>query len=152
LKCLTVFSFKNKDKMKKLIQLMAALAFTLFIACQKDNTGTLPSSPRAVNLLDTLSIKMSETVFSGDFSIQLDSIVDDSRCPSNAVCIWQGLADAKLIVKKGSDSQTIRLKTVSKMDTMTVFNRLIRILNVSPYPNGQGRIPQGDYVVRLVVR
>jgi hypothetical protein len=138
--------------MKKLIQLMAALAFTLFIACQKDNSSTLPSSPRAVNLLDTLSIKMSETVFSGDFSIRLDSIVDDSRCPSNAVCIWSGLADAKLMVKKGVDSQIVRVKTFNKMDTVTVFNRLIRIINASPYPSGVTPIQQKDYVVRLVVR
>lgn len=137
--------------MKKLNQLLVALILTTFMACQKDNSSTLPSSPREVNLLDTLNIKMSETVFSGDFSIRLDSL-GDSRCPKNAVCFWAGLADAKLIVKKGVDSQTVRLKTAYKYDTATVFNRFLRIIDATPYPDGLSQIPQRDYVVKLLVR
>ncbi len=87
--------------MKKLNQFSAAFILTALMACQKDISSTVPSSPREVNLSDTLNIKMSETVFSGDFSIQLDSL-GDRRCPKNANCFWSGLADAKLIVKNGS--------------------------------------------------
>ena len=94
---------------------------------------------------------MNETVFAGDFSIKLDSL-GDSRCPSNAYCFFQGFANTKLIVQNGVDNQTIRLRTIYKLDTMTVFNRFIHILDVSPYPTGFSQIPQRDYVVKLLVR
>jgi hypothetical protein len=130
---------------------MAVLALTAFIACQKDISNTVPTTPRVVNLMDTVSIKMAETVSIGDFSIKLDSMAD-SRCPTNANCIWAGVADAKLVVKRGMDSQIVRLKNVQKFDTATVFSRQLRLLNVSPYPNSTTPIPQGDYVIKLVVQ
>ena len=137
--------------MKKLNYLITALILTISITCKKDNSSTVLLSPRSVNLADTLSIKMNETVFSGDFSIKLDSL-GDSRCPSDAVCFWSGLADAKLIVKNGVDNQTIRLQSVPKADSTTVFNRQIKLLSVSPYPSGLSQIPQRDYVIKLLVK
>ncbi len=141
--------------MDKLNSLFIALILTTFMACQKDNSSAA-QKPRAVNLTDTLSIKMSETVFSGNFSIKFDSITQDNRCPTNVNCIVAGTAIAKLIAQKDSDKQVFELSLMPKMnprvpfDTTTVFNYHLRLLDVSPYP-GEFGIAQRDYVIKLLV-
>lgn len=137
--------------MKKFNLLIAALILTVFMACQKDNSTAIPLI-RSVNLADTLSIKMNETVFSGDFSIKLDSI-QESRCPTDVTCVTAGFVAVKLIVKKDNNSQIIRLINIPKSDTITVFNHHIRLLSVLPYPNSvANQIPQNDYIIKLLVR
>jgi hypothetical protein len=151
--------------MKKYNYLVVALMLIIFIACHKDSSNGGTSSTSGVNLtdttsiktntssplMDTLSIKMAETVMSGDITIKLDN-VNEGRCPKNVTCVWAGFADAKLIVQKGAYSQVVQLKTVSKLDTAVVLNRHFRLLSVSPYPIGATQIPQSDYVVKLLVQ
>jgi hypothetical protein len=143
--------------MNKFNPLIAALVLTAFMACQKDNTSattetTTQTPPRPVVLTDTLTLKMAETVISGNFSIKLDSI-EDSRCATDVNCIWAGSVRAKLIVKKNTDSQIVRIYNVPKFDTATVFNQTIRFLSVSP---GRGKsadvIPQSAFVIKLLVQ
>ena len=142
--------------MDKLNSLIIALILTAFMGCQKGNPNAVKKS-RAVNLTDTLSMKVSETVFSGNFSIKLDSITQDNRCPTTVNCIMAGTAIAKLIVQNDSDKQVVELSLVPKMnprvpfDTTTVFNHHLRLLDVSPYP-GEFGIAQRDYVIKLLVQ
>jgi hypothetical protein len=144
--------------MEKLNKLIAASIITAFMACQKEGTiatsvppNTTNNNGTTVTTTDTLTIKMSETVSAGSFSIKLDSI-QDSRCPTSVVCVWAGVAEAKLIVKEGNNSQIVRLQTATKLDTATVFNRSLRLLKVSPYPITAQQIPQSDYVIQLLVQ
>jgi hypothetical protein len=139
--------------MEKFNRLMIAFILMAFMACQKDNTNS-NLTPRAVNLSDTLSLKMSETVFSGNFSIKFDSITLDNRCPITLNCFAAGTAVAKLIVQKDSLKQTIRLSETAlinsfyPLNTITVFNQKIRLVQVSPYP-GEFGIAQSDYEIKL---
>jgi hypothetical protein len=147
---------QKKLKMNKLNSLFAALILTILMACQKDNAATI-QTPRAVNLADTLTIKMGETVFSGDFSVKFDSITNDSRCPTDANCFTAGWVSTKLWVKKQRDSQFVRLTVpslplIGLTDTATVFNRLIRLTNVLPDSKISVQIPQKDYVIKLFVQ
>jgi hypothetical protein len=139
--------------MNKFIQLITALILTVLIACQKENTtDTNTTSPRSVVLTDTLTLKMSETVFSGNFSIRLDS-AQDSRCPTDVDCIWAGSVMAKLTIQNNMESQIVRLYNQPKFDTAIIFNKTIRFLSVSP---NRGKsvnvIPQKDFVIKLLVK
>ena len=143
--------------MNKFNQLIAALILTAFMACQKENTTntsetTPTATPRTVVLTDTLTLKMTETVISGNYSIKLDSI-EDSRCATDLTCIWAGSVRAKLLVQKNTDSQIVRLYNMPKFDTATVFNQTIRFLSVSPDRGKSANvIPQNAYVIKLLVQ
>jgi hypothetical protein len=142
--------------MDKLNSLIAAVILTVLVACQKDNSG-ITQTPRAVNLADTLSIKMGETVFSGDFSVKFDSITGDSRCPIDYNCFAAGMVSTKLLIKKGRDSQFVRLTLpsltlISLVDTVTVFNHLIKLTDVSPDTKSTVKLSQKDYVIKLFVQ
>jgi hypothetical protein len=155
-------------KMGKINCFLVAAVLLTFMACQKDITpSSLPSSSttssttngptRVVNLLDTLTIKMNETVVSGNFSIKLDSITSDSRCPTDFTCVWAGAVDAKLLVKKDMDNQFLRLTTQrlsvqGLSDTATVFTHFIKFLDVAPTAKSGVQTLQKDYVIRLLVK
>jgi hypothetical protein len=143
--------------MNKFNHLIVALILTAFMACQKENTTnttteTVTTPPRTVVLTDTLTLKMSETVTSGNYSLRLDSI-EDSRCATDLTCIWAGSVRAKLFIQKNMESQIVRIYNMPKFDTATVFNKTIRFLSVTPdIGKSANVIPQKDYVIKLLVQ
>ena len=72
-----------------------------------------------------------------------DSLLSDSRCPANAMCIWQGTATAKFSLTKGNETKTFVLSTLDMPPTYTkdtvMMGYKIEFVNLSPYP---GSVPQ----------
>lgn len=67
-----------------------------------------------------------------------DSLLSDSRCPANAMCIWQGTATAKFSLTKDNETKTFVLSTLNqpptyKKDTILMGYK-IEFVNLSPYP------------------
>ncbi|RZL46854.1 MAG: hypothetical protein EOP00_13725 [Pedobacter sp.] len=69
--------------------------------------------------------------------------LEDSRCPINALCTWEGVATGKFTFKDNSKEQTVELclgacAIVSKPKTqeLTLNGNLytIELSNLSPYP------------------
>ena len=67
-----------------------------------------------------------------------DSLISDSRCPANAICIWQGTATARFSLTKNNETKTFVLSTLSQPPAYTKDTILsgykIEFLNLSPYP------------------
>lgn len=71
-----------------------------------------------------------------------DSLISDSRCPANAMCIWQGTATAKFSLTKDHETKTFVLSTIDmsptyKKDTVLMGYK-IEFVNLTPYP---GTVP-----------
>lgn len=71
-----------------------------------------------------------------------DSLLSDSRCPANAMCIWQGTATAKFSLTKDHETRTFVLSTIDmpptyKKDTVLMGYK-IEFVNLTPYP---GTVP-----------
>jgi hypothetical protein len=67
-----------------------------------------------------------------------NNLVSDSRCPENAMCIWEGLAVANFTFKKDDIIYPITLSTIAMppqyiKDTI-VAGYKIELLNLYPYP------------------
>lgn len=64
--------------------------------------------------------------------------VQDSRCPSNVVCVWQGLAKANFTLTINGQPHDFVLATSNVLHNntgVTIENYKIALLNVLPYPN-----------------
>jgi len=73
-----------------------------------------------------------------DLKLSFDKVVSDSRCPANAVCIWQGAATAKFSFTKNGESHSFDLSTITKSpgyakDTI-ISGYKFEFMNLSPYP------------------
>lgn len=123
--------------MKKIIGLafIAALALT---ACDKEKVDK-----------DRLTTKRNFE--NKELTIELVN-VNDSRCPEEVICVWQGDAAVDLKVSDNSSSQLITLHTYysDKVDT-TIFGYQITLEEVSPYPQNPGELELEDYKIDLKV-
>lgn len=123
---------------------MKTLLFILFITL---TAFVISCSKSGVELKEgTLNLalkKCAEGKINGDkLSFCFDSLVSDSRCPANAMCVWQGTAVAKFSLTKNNETSSFELATINMSpnyhkDT-TIMGYKIDFINLSPYP---GTVP-----------
>ena len=90
--------------------------------------------------------------------IRFEKVVEDSRCPMNARCVWEGNARIALTVRDVGQGSTlpvggepVQLNTSSRFDvrkTLPVVE--IELLRLEPTP--MAGVPIEDYSATLVVK
>jgi hypothetical protein len=57
---------------------------------------------------DRIELGLGETVRvdAGDLTIAFDAVLDDSRCPLEVLCFWEGNAAVRLILTDGTGGFT----------------------------------------------
>lgn len=76
--------------------------------------------------------------------------VNDSRCPSDVVCVWAGKADVTIEIESPV-SETFTLSTSdNKIDT--VGNYSFELIDVSPYPVSTKQIKTEEYKMTLNIK
>ena len=140
--------------MKNVFFAFATLAL-LFSACKKD-CDCLPEYSFLLN--DTVTIAFSQTaiLLPDDLKITFTGITEDSRCPTGVQCIWEGRAVAGFQAEKNGEKKVFSLTNNEKPEvepkqTIEVFGRTIKLLEVTPYPENPFTIQAGDYKVKFVV-
>lgn len=79
--------------------------------------------------------------------------IEDSRCPSDVTCIWQGTVSATIQLEKGDKDlgiYTIPMETIEGYE-QTFDGYYIRLTNVEPYPISTMPIEQTDYTLTFFV-
>lgn len=79
--------------------------------------------------------------------------VQDSRCPADAFCVWQGEAKVSINVKTNSeDLGNFILSSISESSSMQYIDGyFVRLVQVEPYPLASQSTSPSDYVVTLTV-
>jgi hypothetical protein len=124
---------------------MCALLSTS-IACSTDE----------YRLGDEISIPIGETarIQGEQLQIRFLEISEDSRCPRNVTCVWEGRAVAVVEVLKGNASQKIEL--VEQGLTDTPFKKQYKeyefVFKILPYPeDAEVQISPDEYRLMLTV-
>src|SRR5688572_13828978 len=94
-----------KDHYMKLF--LIALTLIVFVSCKKETTASVDTQTVALN---NCSEEPAENL---SYRLCFDSLLEDSRCPVNAVCVWQGAAKAKFRFKVNNQEHLVRLSTIS---------------------------------------
>ena len=72
-----------------------------------------------------------------------DQLISDSRCPANAMCVWQGTAVARFSLTRNGEKYSFVLSILAMPGTYnkdtTLFGYKIEFVNLTPYP---GTTPQ----------
>lgn len=101
-------------------------------------------------------LKYGKTAYlpSENIEIKFSKVIQDSRCPTNVTCIWQGQVIIELdIMKNGKQVSTLMLTLIPGRDSLPIQfsdKYSVTLIAVSPYPSGQ-TIALKDYIVQLVV-
>ncbi len=128
----------------KALYLFVALVMVSFISCNKE-ADIEPFSFGMEN-----GFKINEEYSSTDNSLKfLITEINDSRCPSDVVCIWAGKADVKIDVLSPATGK-IEVNTFNNL-TDTLGNYSFTLIDVFPYPISTKTIRLEDYIVTLKI-
>jgi hypothetical protein len=100
----------------------------------------------------TLSVGDDVAVPGTWIRLALVSVVSDSRCPEDAVCVWAGDVEAEIGIAVGTGPTTlfrIHLNPVSDSDTVTFGGYAIRLVGVTPSARTDRVIAPEDYRLRF---
>ncbi|MEO6731807.1 MAG: hypothetical protein ABIN01_11380 [Ferruginibacter sp.] len=84
----------------------------------------------------------------------VDSVIQDSRCPIGAMCIWQGIAVGRFLVKSNNENHVITLATSEfppyTRDTI-VAGYKIEFINLLPQKEISKSFNYDDYIAEVKV-
>lgn len=131
---------------KTLKIIIGLLACLTFIMCNKSN------DPTSFKLGEAFLISFEEESNIDDLTISFIDVVEESRCPSFALCTWPG----QVIISLNLNNQNFKLSPFhhdnsnSRKDTLG--NYIYTLKDVTPYPGLAGsRIIKEDYQIELLV-
>jgi len=121
--------------MKLLLSILLFITLTAFVnSCSKSGNKFKEG---------TIELKLSDcengNIAGDDLKLCFDAVVSDSRCPANAVCIWQGTATASFSFTKKGKTHRFNLSTINMQPNYTkdtvIAEYKIEFINLSPYPS-----------------
>ena len=123
--------------MKIFLSILLFITLTAFVnSCSK--SGKFKEGTIELNFSDC----KKGTIDGNDLTICFNAVVSDSRCPANAMCVWQGAATASFSLTKNGHSQNFNLSTITMPPNYTkdtiIAGYKIEFINLSPYP---GTVP-----------
>ena len=127
--------------MKKLVSILFFALF-IFLSCNKDDETDLVSFQK--------NFQIGDEYFSADNSLKFKVYaIQDSRCASDVVCVWEGEAVVKIDVESPFTG-TLELSTFdNQVDTLNNYS--FELVDVSPYPISTEVIDLEDYDITLKI-
>jgi len=128
--------------------ILSITAFAAFLVMQPVAFGA-----ESIPLDLPIGLKVGETA-SIDSKLKMTLLdVEDSRCPSDVTCVWQGTVFAKIQLVKGDQdigSYTISMET-KEGNEQAIEGYHIRLTNVEPYPMSSMQVQPTEYVLTFFV-
>ena len=113
------------------------------------------NSTAAPGLGDEFSLRVGESAAITELGLwmRFHRVVDDSRCPTGVVCVWEGDGAVLLeIAPLNGDSKESVLHTSVEPNSIPLGRAELRLVKLDPYPAAPGSIDPDAYVVTLTTR
>jgi len=94
------------------------------------------------------------TVKGEGLRVTFASLLDDSRCPINATCVWEGDAEILIGVRRANAEESqIALHTNQKFSQAGTYRQyVIRLVALDPYPRADVENKESDYTATLLIK
>jgi hypothetical protein len=136
--------------MKKILFVFLAVCMIVLSACTKEGG----ENTFAYGELFELDFGTFKTSDDGLVKLSFDTI-EDSRCPLNVICVWEGQAEVTFKVTF-SDEEPADLKLINRvgypeLGIDTLGNYIFTLEEVLPYPEEPNELDDEDYFVKMKV-
>jgi hypothetical protein len=84
-------------------------------------------------------------------SVRFVELVEDSRCPADAQCVWAGNAKIKIRVTLNGRGHDLSLDTNGAHQSATAEGYTIKLVGLTPAPRSNIRIDRNGYVATFEV-
>ncbi len=126
--------------MRNLIKLLALLPVLTLCACGTEDGGAdQPVLPAALG--EERVVGYGETIEVGGLSLEFTTLAEDSRCPLNATCVWEGNARILVTATRGKAVGVLALNTAAHLypNGGTFEGYRIELRHLAPYPPRTGQ-------------
>ncbi|MCF6331820.1 MAG: hypothetical protein L3J11_00935 [Draconibacterium sp.] len=120
-------------------------ATLLFVSCNNEE------------FLTTFKVGIAEKFQQGEMNQSDDNSlkfsiteINDSRCPSDVICVWQGEADVKIEFELPQTGFVVLSTYDNLIDTFGTYS--FELIDVLPYPISTKTIKLEDYDVTLKIK
>jgi hypothetical protein len=103
---------------------------------------------------ETLRVKVGTNAKAAKSGLNIEfvELLDDSRCPKGATCIWAGEGKIKLsITKPGRKGQSFELVTTEGNNSVSYAGYELRLIELTPQPAVNVRIDRTKYAATFVI-
>ncbi len=124
---------------------------------------TAPAQPQnqpggmkaALNTPFNLQLNQTARITSENLGITFAQVKEDSRCPQDVECMWEGQAVVVVkIVKDGQDLGSVELTSRAGQEALAVKHLdslAVKLVAVAPYPKSGQAIDPAAYTITLLV-
>ncbi len=101
-----------------------------------------------------LRVNQIAAIESENLELKLLAVKNDSRCPSGVQCVWPGLVEIVIhMTRHERDAELILIDQEGDADSanQTFDGYLIKLIEVTPYPQKNQTIEIEDYSATLVI-
>lgn len=130
----------------------------LFLVCILSLISCLNERPcQNFELGETFEFSYQEQVThcTEPISITFLELSQDSRCPENVTCVWQGLAQIKILVSVNGQEKPFDLSTYPPHQGIPseifYLGYKIALVDLKPYPNTTRKYRIEDYQAYLLI-
>jgi hypothetical protein len=137
--------------------LTAALLISALAACSSNSTSevTTPSEKSQTvsqqELGRAFSMKIGESIAVGDLRLTFRGVEGDSRCPTDAVCVWAGDGEIALKIEQGSKAAVAALHTTLEPKKTEWNGYTISLVSLTPAPKASTPTNPSDYRAEVLV-
>lgn len=140
----------NHQIMKLLLNLVLCFSLIFVVSCNKEDDTLKKSEDFELDFNETATFE------EGNFSIKFVELIEDSRCPEFADCLWGGRATVRLEITENEVLSSITLVTENSIDLDSFLvaeyaNYKIELIDISPYPDVNTISEDSDYTVTFKI-
>jgi len=128
------------------------VSFLIFaFGCTKNNEDLIKLDEEF-----TLAFQKEVTLKKTDLRIEFVEVLEDSRCPSDAICGWAGVVKVNITITEGEKETTLELLKPGQNiegtgSTVSYDSYQIQLIKVTPYPKTTTTIKPSDYEAILKI-
>lgn len=117
----------------------AVLALAAAVAaCSSGGTGPTGSgTPAPSGGTLTLDVGDAATLPGTSITLFFQAVTEDSRCPTDVVCVWEGNAQVAVTLASAAGRLDSRLNTTSEPRRIEFGGVALTLASLAPYPAGQ---------------
>ena len=135
----------------------AALLFAALAACSSnkpaDITAASPNNQTVSQqeLGRSFSMKIGESIMVGELRLTFRSVEGDSRCPTDAVCVWAGDGEIALKIEQAGKAAVAALHTTLEPKKTEWDGYTIALVSLAPERKANAPVSYADYRAEIVV-
>lgn len=131
------------------------VVFFMMAACLAAcGNGPTSASTMTVPLGREFTLRVGETAVVDDTAlrISLDKVAQDSRCPVDVQCVWEGDAAVSVVITDPAAPRSYELHTSGRYATEVTHGAYhVTLVRLDPVPRSTAPLSPGDYRATLRV-